>query len=77
MKGQLKRYSLLEKFLDIGSGFIIAYFAWKYVVAPAIHSGVLNVDDSLLITIIFTIISFVRGYAWRRAFNHFHVKEVL
>lgn len=66
---QSKRESLLEQTLNIGSGFIIAWAAWKWMVAPLIEYGYLRYDDALEITIIFTVISFIRGYLWRRFFN--------
>lgn len=74
---QKAKHSLLEQTLNIGSGFIIAYFAWKFIVAPLINHGWLAVEDSLYITIIFTVISFIRGYYWRRTFNLLHTRGIL
>ncbi len=51
------------------SGFILAALVWAYFVAPLIRAEYLTIDDPILITVIFTFVSFVRGYFWRRFFN--------
>jgi hypothetical protein len=66
---QTRLESLLEQTCNIGSGFIIALLTWKYVCAPLIDIGILDVHDAFEITCIFTVISFIRGYYWRRFFN--------
>jgi hypothetical protein len=49
--------------------FIIAALAWAYIVAPMIRQDWISIDDPIPITIIFTVISLLRGYFWRRFFN--------
>jgi hypothetical protein len=66
---QTKLESLFEKLCSTGSGFLIALATWEYVIRPLIHGGHLSVEDSLHITMIFTVISIIRGYFWRRFFN--------
>jgi len=66
---QTKLESLLEQILNVGSGFIIAFAVWGYIVRPLIHAGYLSIEHTLIITIIFTFISVVRGFIWRRFFN--------
>lgn len=66
---QSKLESILEQTCNMGSGFITAALAWAYIVAPMIHSEIITVDSPIIITIIFTVISFLRGYFWRRFFN--------
>lgn len=65
---QTKTKSLLEQIVNIGSGFFVALLVWMYVIMP-----VWNIDtsmhDNLGITLIFTVVSIVRGYLWRRFFN--------
>jgi len=60
--------SIVEQVLNVGSGWILALFIWSFIIAPrwgfAVHFG-----DNLGITSIFTVVSVVRGYAWRRFFN--------
>lgn len=66
---QTRLESLLEQFINLGSGFIIAYAIWRWVLRPLIYAGYMTIDDSMMITIIFTVVSIVRGYVWRRLFN--------
>jgi len=66
---QSKYQSILEQTLNVGSGFIISVLVWEYAIKNLIHAGVLSVDSSIWITVIFTVVSFVRGYLWRRYFN--------
>lgn len=66
---QSKYQSIIEQTLNVGSGFIISVLVWEYVIKHLIHAGVLSVDSSIWITVIFTVVSFIRGYLWRRYFN--------
>lgn len=66
---QSKLESVLEQTCNMGSGFILAALAWAYGVAPAMHAGYITIDSPITITIIFTVISFIRGFVWRRFFN--------
>jgi hypothetical protein len=60
--------SIVEVTLNLASGFVLAlgitYFvlpAWGYTVRP---------DQALQITTLYTVVSWLRSYAWRRIFNH-------
>jgi len=65
--------SFLEVCTNIGSGMIISYFLWKFVLIDAIERGYLQLTDSFTITLIFTIVSVIRSYFWRRFFaNRMH-----
>jgi hypothetical protein len=66
---QTKLESLFEKLCSTGSGFLIALATWEYVIRPLVNDGVLSVEHSFTITLIFTVISIIRGYFWRRFFN--------
>lgn len=65
---QSKTKSLVEQLLNIGSGFIVSLIVWIYIIAPIWNIDV-TMSDNLNITLIFTAISVVRGYLWRRLFN--------
>jgi hypothetical protein len=67
---QTKLESFGEQVLNVGSGFIISYSVWIFIVQPLLDKGVLQLDDAFYITAIFTITSVIRGYCWRRAFNY-------
>ena len=53
----------------MASGFILAALVWAYAVAPMIRLEWITIDDPIIITVIFTVVSFIRGYVWRRIFN--------
>jgi hypothetical protein len=72
---QSKRDSFLEQVANIGSGFIIACLIWQFGINPAIKQGYLTIDNTLVITSIFTITSLIRGYVFRRIGNHFTQKQ--
>ena len=69
---QTKRASLVEQLCNIGSGFIIAMLLWAYIVTPYLgieyHPG-----EAMNVTILFTFVSIVRSYIWRRIGNYFVV----
>ena len=65
---QTRLHSLLEQVLNVGSGFVISTLLWQFVIVPlwGIQTGM---ADNLKITSLFTLVSVIRGYAWRRWFN--------
>ena len=72
---QTKLESGIETCCNVGSGFILAYFVWAWVVVPLIENGFLTIESTFAITSIFTVVSLVRGYGWRRFFaNGVHKK---
>jgi hypothetical protein len=71
---QSKLHSLLEQVLNIGSGFIISLAVWEFVIKPVWRIET-NFAENLQITVVFTVVSLARSYAWRRAFNHFSYKN--
>ena len=68
---QTKLQSLLESCLNIGSGFVISLIVWSYLVVPVWGLQV-DMVDNLNITALFTVVSVVRSYLWRRFFNFVH-----
>ena len=66
---QTKIESIIEQVFNVGSGFIISYLFWKFVLIDLLQSGTLNIENSFIITAGFTVISVIRGYYWRRFFN--------
>ena len=65
---QPKLHSMIEQILNTGSGFILSLLAWTYIVIPLYHIQS-NPVQNIQITLIFTVISIIRGYLWRRLFN--------
>ena len=64
---QSKRDSLIETLTNVGIGWFISFIA-KMLVLPLFGYNI-NLTDGVLISIIFTIISIIRGYVVRRWFN--------
>ena len=64
---QTRLGSLVEQLLNIGSGFVISCLLWEFVVKPLWHIQT-DFAENLQITALFTVVSIVRGYAWRRLF---------
>ncbi len=65
---QTKIYSVIETATNVLSGFLIAQLLILYLL-PCWNFEEITIKDSLLISAIFTIISFIRGFACRRLFN--------
>jgi hypothetical protein len=63
--------SFVEQVLNIGSGFFISLLLWSFIIVPVWELDV-SMNDNLTITGIFTVVSVVRGYVWRRFFNKYN-----
>ena len=66
---QSKKNSVLEVFLNYLSGFIIAWLLTLTVLPYYGYQA--TPKEGFQITIIFTIVSIIRTYIWRRLFNYF------
>lgn len=73
MRGQSKRMSMVEQLFNVGSGVALALIVGQ-IVYPLFGYAV-TVKDNLGLTIIFTLVSIVRGYVWRRVFNWMHLRQ--
>ena len=65
--GQSRLYSLIESFANIAVGYGVAFGA-QLLIFP-IFSIQASLDDNLLIGALFTVVSLIRSYAFRRIFN--------
>lgn len=66
---QSRKHSAIETFLNTSSGFIVSWLTW-IVIAP--YFGLeRNPAEATVITCIFTSISLIRSYFWRRLFNKY------
>jgi biotin transporter BioY len=72
---QSRKHSFLEALLNTASGFLISYFVaeltFAYFNFQTTHK------DTFTITCIFTLVSIVRSYMWRRIFNYIHENGVI
>jgi len=74
---QTRAESLIEQSVSIFFKFWVSVVAWKWGIAPLIELGILSYKEALPITIIFTVLSLVQGYFWRRIFNRIHLKKLV
>jgi membrane protein implicated in regulation of membrane protease activity len=65
---QSKRESLVEASLNTASGFIVSLFVWQFIAAP-LFGYTVTWRDNVLLTALFTVVSVLRSYVWRRFFN--------
>lgn len=64
---QTRLGSFTEACLNTASGFIVSLIVWHWV---AKWFGIpMPLSENLKITAIFTVVSIVRSYLWRRLFN--------
>lgn len=61
---QTRIESVIEKTVDMLTGIVLAWLAYKYYVFPRVTEL-----TPMQVVLIFTFISFFRGLAWRRFFN--------
>lgn len=76
---QTRKQSMIESLLNTLSGMILGFIISQlaHVFAPwiqrHIYSGFvwnLSIESNIIMTIILTLVSICRGYAWRRYFNN-------
>lgn len=65
---QSRLMSFVEQVANIGSGFVLSSLLWSFVIQPVWHIQT-SFAENLQITLLFTVVSIARGYAWRRYFN--------
>lgn len=64
---QSRAMSLVEQLCNVGSGMLLALVVGQ-LVYPLFGYPV-SVSDNFALTAVFTAVSIVRGYVWRRIFN--------
>ncbi|MBC7954082.1 MAG: hypothetical protein H7Z12_19970 [Rhodospirillaceae bacterium] len=65
--------SLVEQLFNVGSGMVLALIVGQ-LVYPLFGYQV-SLADNLGLTAIFTIVSVIRGFVWRRVFNYLHHRQ--
>lgn len=64
---QTKRQSLIETLTNVAIGYLVSLIA-NLIVLPLFNYNI-SLIDGIYISIIFTVISIIRGYLVRRYFN--------
>lgn len=65
---QSRKHSLMESTLNTASAFLISWLV-LWLVVPLFWPVAVGAGQSMGITTLFTVISVVRNYFWRRYFN--------
>jgi len=65
---QSKTMSITENLCSVASGYLIAILLWRFIVTPYLGIPV-SYEVNVKITLLFTVVSMIRGYVWRRIFN--------
>ena len=65
---QSKLESFIESCLNTFSGFFLAMLTWQFIIVPMFGYGP-TLKENFIITSIFTVVSIIRSYIWRRFFN--------
>ncbi|MBX9635202.1 MAG: hypothetical protein K2X44_09495 [Magnetospirillum sp.] len=73
MAGQSRRMSVVETLFNVSSGVVLSLIVGQ-VVYPLFGYAV-TLKDNFGLTIVFTVVSILRGYVWRRVFNHLHQRK--
>jgi hypothetical protein len=66
---QSKRFSLLESFLNQFSGLVLSLLLFQYLVGPYMLGITPSWVDNIQVTLVFTLVSVLRSYLFRRIFN--------
>lgn len=72
MKTQSRRASFIESVTNTTVGYFVA-LATQFVVFPLLGIPV-RLSQNIIIGLVFTVVSIVRSYCLRRAFNLIHAK---
>lgn len=64
---QLRRHSLLESCCSTATGFVLSFLA-TFLIYPLVGLKTTTAQN-FWVVIAFTVISIIRQYIWRRAFN--------
>lgn len=72
---QTKLVSMIETFVNIGTGFLLSIIVWQLL---ALYLEIpMPLTRNLFITSVFTVVSILRSYLWRRFFARgLHIRLV-
>ncbi len=64
---QTRMVSMIEAFINIGTGFLLSMVIWQCLAGP-LFGYEITLAQNVGLTSIFTVVSIVRSYFWRRFF---------
>ena len=56
--------------MNTGSGFILAMLVWAFIIPLIFPRMAGPVEENMVVTAIFTVVSVLRSFTWRRLFNN-------
>lgn len=68
-RSQTRLESLVEACINTATGFAVSYATWIWVAGPLFDIDI-GYGGTFWLTCIFTVVSILRQYVWRRFFNH-------
>ena len=71
---QTKIGSIFEVLCNTLTGFAVAWLLTHHLF-PTYFDLELTISQSWIITVIYTLVSIIRSYIWRRIFNYFILKR--
>lgn len=71
---QPRHHSLIEQLVNQAIGYAIAYGMNRYLL-PLVFGLSIDASKAHGMTIMFTVVSIIRGYGCRRLFNWIHVRQ--
>jgi membrane protein implicated in regulation of membrane protease activity len=72
---QSRIFSMIEVVCNVASGFVIAWLIWVFLMPPLFGIST-NASQGFWVTVLFTTVSIIRGYIWRRLFNNREKSEL-
>lgn len=70
---QSKRHSIMEAVTSTAVGFLVTWFAGM-AIYPLVGIQV-TTSQNTVVVLLFTVVSLIRGYVLRRAFNAFESRK--
>lgn len=70
--GQTKLHSHLEATASLTTGFCLSFVVWHFL---ALFLGIpMPLETNFFITTVFTVVSYIRSYCFRRLFNWINIQ---
>ena len=66
---QSKTESLIESLVNQFTGIVTAFLVWRFIIIPLYGIPDPGFLQNVSITLVFTFVSVLRSYLWRRFFN--------
>ena len=79
---QTRKGSFFEQCCNMFSGLITANLVWVYIVIPLANQTGWQMTEARteaiwIVNCIFTLVSLIRGYLWRRLFNWLELRGIV